>query len=80
MNSYVTGKGAAAVHKVLSKKALMSKKPIDIFNFKQRPLSIDMKTKVVQHVPRIISCFQSFQVFKFLSFQVFKVFRFPAPV
>ena len=28
------------------------KKPIDIFNFKQRLLSIDMKTKVVQHVER----------------------------
>ena len=26
------------------------KKIIDIFNFKQRLLSIDMKTKVVQHV------------------------------
>ena len=30
------------------------KKTIDIFNFKQRLLSLDMKTKVVQHVPRII--------------------------
>ena len=40
------------------------KKIINIFNFKQRLLSIDIKTKVVQHVPRII----------------FKVFRFPAPV
>jgi len=45
----------------------LSKKTIDIFNFKQRLLSIDMKTKVVLHVPRII-------------FNVFKVFRFPAPV
>ena len=26
MNSYIIGKGVAAVHKVLSKKALMSKK------------------------------------------------------
>ena len=62
MNSYVTGKGAAAVHKVLSKKSIdVKKKNIDIFNFKQRPLSIDMKTKVVQHVPRIMfSKFSSF--------------------
>ena len=29
------------------------KEIIDIFNFKQRLLSIDMKTKVVQHFPRI---------------------------
>ena len=50
MNSYVTGKGVAAVHKVLSKKSIDVKKNIDIFNFKQRLLSIDMKTKVVQHV------------------------------
>ena len=47
-----TGKGAAAVHKVLSKQAFMSKKPIDIFNFKQQLLSIDIKTKVIQHVER----------------------------
>ena len=30
----------------------VQKKIIDIFNFKQRLLSLDMKTKVVQHVPR----------------------------
>ena len=29
------------------------KKSIDIFNSKERLLSLDMKTKVVQHVPRI---------------------------
>ena len=68
MNSYVTGKGAAAVHKVLSKKKhWCQKKTIDIFNFKQRLLSIDMKTKVVQHVPKIkFSGFQFFKFFKFL--------------
>ena len=31
----------------------MSKKSIAIFTYKQRLLSIDMKTKLVQHVPRI---------------------------
>ena len=31
----------------------MSQKSIDIFNSKQRLLSLDIKTKVVQHVPRI---------------------------
>ena len=49
------------------------KKIIGIFNFKQRILSVDLKTKVVQHILRIIfnvfkfsnfSCFQNFQVFK----------------
>jgi len=29
------------------------KKTIAIFGYKQRLLSIDMKTKLVQHVPRI---------------------------
>ena len=43
MNSKVTGEGAAADDDDV-------KKNIDIFNFKQRLLSIDMKTKVVQHV------------------------------
>ena len=61
----------------------MSQKTIAIFGYKQWLLSIDMKTKVVQHVPRII--FSVFKVFKFSgfqlsSFQVFKIFRFPAPV
>ena len=45
MNSKVTGEGAAAADDDV-------KKSIDIFNFKQRLLSIDMKTKVVQHVKR----------------------------
>ena len=50
------------------------KKIIDIFNYKQRLLNIDMKTKVVQHVPRII--FNVFKVFKFSSFQVFRFSKF----
>ena len=64
----------------------MSKKPIAFFGYKQRVLSLNMKTKVVQHVTRIIFNvfkvvkFSSFQVSKFSRFQVFKVFRFPAPV
>ena len=32
---------------------MLSKKSIDIFNYKQRVLSLDMKTKIVQHVLRI---------------------------
>ena len=39
------------------------KKSIDIFGYKQRLLSLDMKTKVVQHVPRII-----FNIYKILKF------------
>ena len=72
----------------------MSKKSIAIFGYKQSLLSLDMKTNVVQHVPRIICNvfkvfkisgfqvfrFSGFQVFKFSSFQSFQVFRFPAPV
>ena len=53
---------------------MMSKKTIDIYTYKQRLLSIDMKTKVVQHVPRII--FKVFKVFKFASFQDFKFSKF----
>ena len=34
------------------------KKNIAIFTYKQWLLSIDMKTKVVQHVPRIINVFK----------------------
>ena len=45
---------------------VMSQKSIAIFGKKQRLLSIDMKTKVVQHVPRII--FNVFNVFKFSKF------------
>ena len=44
MNSKLTGEGGVDVDDV--------KKSIDIFNFKQRLLSPDMKTKVVQHVPK----------------------------
>ena len=44
MNSKLTGEGADEVDEV--------KKSSDIFNFKQRLLSIDIKTKVVQHVER----------------------------
>ena len=43
------------------------KKTIDILTYKQWLLSIDMKTKVVQHVPKII--FNVFKVFRFSSFQ-----------
>ncbi len=42
MNSKVTGEGAAAV----------VKKTIAIFGYKQRLLSLDMKTKLVLHVER----------------------------
>ena len=45
MNSNVTGEGAEEAAEV--------KKSIAIFAYKQRLLSIEMKTKVVQHVPRI---------------------------
>jgi len=63
MNSKVTGEGDEGV-----------KKSIAIFGYKQQLLSIDMKTKVVQHVPRII--FNVFKVFKFSGFQVFKFSKF----
>ena len=42
MNSKLTGEGEAEVKKI-----------IVIFTYNQCLLSIDMKTKVVQHVPRI---------------------------
>ena len=42
MNSKVTGEGAEA--------AAVKKKTIAIFAYKQRILSIEMKTKLVQHV------------------------------
>ena len=58
MNSKVTGKGDAAVE--------VKKKIIDIFTYKQRLLSIDMKTKVVQHGTFFMfSKFSNFQVFRF---------------
>ena len=49
------------------------KKNIAIFGNKQRILSIEMKTKVVQHVPRInfgsqlLSDFQAFLTYNFIS-------------
>ena len=52
------------------------KKHIAIFSNKQRLLSIDMKTKVVQHVPMII--FNVFKVFEFSSLQVFRFSGFPS--
>ena len=48
MNSKLTGEGAAA-----DDGDDVKKKSIAIFGCKQRLLRIDMKTKVVQHVPRI---------------------------
>ena len=44
MNSNVRGSGVVVEDEV--------KKHIDIFTYKQRILSIDMKTKVVQHAER----------------------------
>ena len=51
-NSKLTGEGDVADDDVV-KKSINEKfcqKSIDIFTYKQRILSIDMKTKVVQHV------------------------------
>ena len=45
-----TGEGGAAAE---------VKKTIAIFGYKQRLLSLDMKTKVVQHVPRICLLYTS---------------------
>ena len=53
-------------------------KSIAIFGYKQRILSLDMKTKVVQHVPRINLSYLKFQIFKILKifkFQIFKNFQ-----
>ena len=44
MNSKLTGQGDAAAEEV--------QKSIAIFGYKQSLLSVDMKTKVVQHVER----------------------------
>ena len=52
------------------------KKTIAIFGNKQWLLSIDMKTKVVQHVPRINLSYFKFQIFKFSNFQIFKFLKF----
>ena len=59
MNSNVSGSGDV-------------KKIIVIFNFKQRILSLDMKTKVVQHVPGINFTQLAILIFefKFLNFQI----------
>ena len=48
-------------------------KSIGIFTYKQWLLSQDMKTKVFQHVQRII--FSVFKVFKFSGFQFYKFFK-----
>ena len=61
MTSKVTGEGDEAAEEV--------KKSIAIFGYKQWLLSLDMKTKVVQHVPRINLSYFKFQIFKF--FQIF---------
>ena len=64
MTSKVTGEGddgAAAV-----------KKSIDIFIYKEWHLNLDMKTKVVQHVLRMI--FNIFKVFTFSGFQFLSIF------
>ena len=50
---------------------MTSQKSIAIFTEKQRLLSIDMKTKVVQHVPRINLSYFKFWIFKFSNFQFF---------
>ena len=52
------------------------KKSIAIFGYKQWHLSLEMKTKVVQHVPRINFSYLKFQIFKFSNFQIFKFSNF----
>ena len=47
----------------------MSKKSIAIFGYKQWLLSLEMKTKVDQHVPRI-----NLRYFKFQIFKIFQIF------
>ena len=56
---------------LLTTMVMMSKKSIAIFGYKQWHLRLDMKTKVVQHVPRINLSYLKFQIFKF-----FKNFQF----
>ena len=63
MNSKVTGEGAAA-----DDDDDVKKKNIGIFTYKQRRLSMDMKTKIVQHVSKI-----NLSHFKFSNFQFFLV-------
>ena len=50
MNGNVAGKGADTVQKKTMNEN--EKKTIDIFTYKQRILSKNMKTKVVPHVKR----------------------------
>ena len=50
------------------------KKHLQFFPNKQWLLSIDMKTKVVQHVPRINLSYFKFQIFKFSNFFKFSIF------
>ena len=68
MTSKLTGEGAEAAAEEV-------KKNIAIFAYKQRILSIEMKTKVVQHAPRINLSHLNFykiqilnQISKFLKF------------
>ena len=58
MTSKLTGEGDAEAE------AADVKKSIAIFVYKQRLLSLDMKTKVVQHVPRINLSHLKFSNFK----------------
>ncbi len=53
-----------------------SKKIIAIFTYNHWFLSLDMKTKVVQHAPRINLSYFKFQIFKFSNF--FKFFLVPS--
>ena len=59
MTSKLTGEGDAEAE---------VKKNIAIFGYEQRLLSIEMKTKVVQHVPRII-----FNIYKIQKLKLKKV-------
>ena len=66
MNSNITGWG--------DEEEDVQKKSIAIFAYLQRLLSIEMKTKIVQHVPRINLSYFKFQNFKFSNFLNFKIF------
>ena len=73
MNSNVSGLGADEEE---------VKKTIAIFAYKQQLLSIEMKTKLVQHVPRINLSHFNFRISNLnLNFQIYKFsifFWFPA--
>ena len=60
MTGKLTGTGMAAVAVV--------KKSIVIFTYKHSVFSLDMKTKVARHVPRI--AFQNFKISKFQNFKI----------